>query len=89
MDAWLVIRHNESTYIEKYRLFSDHDLAYAFARFWGYEDPFGMGDDDRPGMMNTYRAGSGKTEVHIGVIHLDTKPKHIPAEERNEKHMAQ
>lgn len=85
MDAWLVIRHNEPTYIEKYRLFSDKELAYAFARFWGYEDPFGMGDDDRPGMMNTYQAG----DVHIGVIHLDTKPKHIPAEERNEKHMAQ
>ena len=42
-----------------------------------------MGDDDRPGMMNTYQAG----DVHIGVIHLETKPKPIPPKERNEKHM--
>ena len=84
MDAWLVIRHNELEYIEKFRLFSDSKTAYQFARSWGYEDPFGMGDDDRPGMMNTYQAG----EVHIGVIHLATTPKPIPAEERHEKFWA-
>jgi len=84
MDAWLVIRHNEPEWIEKFRLFSDSKTAYAFARFWGYTDPFGMGDDDRPGMMNTYQAG----DIHVGVIHLETTPKPIPEEERHEKFWA-
>jgi hypothetical protein len=65
-DFWLVVRSDEPEYFEKYKLFTTPEAAYAFARSVGFEDPFGMGQDDRVGFMNTYQAG----DVNVGVLRI-------------------
>ncbi len=43
MDAWLVVQPNEPEYFEQYKLFTNSEAAYTFAKSVGWRDDLGMG----------------------------------------------
>lgn len=62
----MYIVHNAGStvpYENAYNLFEDLPDALAFARFLGYENPFGMPLDLRPGIENFYTAGGVKVVI--------------------------
>lgn len=67
-DVWLVSlpKAEFRPYIERFRVFDTAEAAYAHARSEGWEDAFGLGINDKVGMLNSYACG----DVWVDVIHL-------------------
>lgn len=52
----------------RFRAFSDPEKALKYAKKMGYEDPFGMGLNSKPGIMNYYSCG----EFQVGILVQDS-----------------
>jgi hypothetical protein len=67
----LVINQNKNSqflpHAAQYQLFSEWDSAIFAAKLIGWEDPFGMGVDEKIGMGNLYQCG----DIKITLIALD------------------
>jgi hypothetical protein len=60
----LVINQNKDSqylpFAAQYQLFGDWESAIFAAKLIGWEDPFGMGVDEKVGMANIYQCGDIK-----------------------------
>jgi len=60
-------RNNFLPYKDQYRLFHNRNKAITYAKSLGFEDSFGMGIVDKPGVMNVYCCG----DINLGIMKLD------------------
>jgi hypothetical protein len=67
----LVINQNKDSqylpFAAQYQLFSDWESATFAAKLIGWEDPFGMGMDEKVGTGNVYQCG----DVKVTILALD------------------
>jgi len=67
----LVINQNKDAqflpYTAQYQLFKDWKSAVFAAKLIGWEDPFGMGINEKVGMANLYQSG----DIKVTVLALD------------------
>jgi len=65
---YLVINNNHKLkYKDRYKIFKTSEAALKHAKSVGYEDPYGMGQDWKPGMLNIFNCG----DVDVGIIALE------------------
>ena len=67
--AWLVITDKELLpFVDKYKVFSEDKLedALKWAKELGYRDPFGIGLNDKIGILNMYQE-----KYMVGIMHIE------------------
>jgi len=68
--AWIVVTNKSILcYADQNKVFSEDnfELAIEWAKSIGYEDSFGLGIDNKIGVLNFYQEG----EYKVGIMHID------------------
>jgi hypothetical protein len=61
--------HPLAPFKDKYVLFESSEAAFAHAKTLGWESPFGLAPNLKPGTLNKYQCG----DVNVGVLGMEVR----------------